>query len=87
MLKIESLQKFKNSDKKEGGSADAKPSVLQLDCTGLMVYLHKLVTVQLRCVRMCTHMCTLRKTIKEKKENFLINAANIATSYFICHFY
>lgn len=37
MLKIESLQKFKNSDKKEGGYADAKSLVPQLDCSGLMV--------------------------------------------------
>lgn len=37
MLKIESLQKLKNSDKKEGGSADAKSLVLHLDCTGLII--------------------------------------------------
>lgn len=37
MLKIESLQQFKNSNEKEGGSADAKSLLLQLDCSGLMV--------------------------------------------------
>lgn len=36
-VKIESLQKFKNSDEKEDGSADAKSLVLQLDCSALMV--------------------------------------------------
>lgn len=48
-------------------------------------YLHKFMTVELRHV--CMHNRNPRKNVAEKKGNLLINAANIATSYFICHFY
>jgi len=71
--------------KKDSDSGDDKSLVLQLDCTCLTVYLPKFVAVQLRHVCMCSR--NPRKKVNEKKGTFLINSANIATSYFICHFY
>lgn len=61
-VKIESLQKFKNSDEKEDGSADAKSLVLQLDCSALMVQLCNFMTVQLQ------HVCLCDRSPRKKGE-------------------
>lgn len=73
MLKIE----FKNSDNKEGGSADAKFLDLQLDCSGLSVIC---ISSWLCSSSMCAWVTRIpEKNVQGKKGNFLINTANIAT--------